>query len=129
MKITVTGTTATITPAFDAATLAKVKKWAPKLLTITEDKETVFAVDLAKASNSKGDINSNGAEFAPVIDGKLAVTLDLPSALTKEEAKDYVYNKVGAAAGWVKMVEKLIADNITAINESEAQFKEAIEIQ
>jgi len=127
MKITITGQTATIVPAFNKATYDKVAKWMPKLLDVTEDKDVIFAVRGVK--EGKGNINQYGAEFAPAVGGKLAVTLDLPAGLTVEEAKEFVYDKVGGAATYIEAIEKLIAENIEAIDTNETEFKDSITVQ
>ena len=105
----------TITTTITKDQIAKAKRYAPKSLTLMEDKTPVFAVDSGKT----GSISKNGITFNSVSnDGTLYVTC--PCVVAESETPAQIKAKLEEDFGMILFNLKQVEDQVNTAVEAAA---------
>lgn len=127
MNITISGNTATITSTITPEQITKVAKLNPDLL-IIKDPETKKGVFMVTSGTGKGNISNTGAVFVPGINGKLVIEVGFPTGVTKDQAKDALFDYVAKYKDYIEEIEKRVDDNIDDLVAKEKEFLDGIAV-
>ena len=127
MKLINTFDAITISTNITAEQLSKAEKYAPESLILVEDKQPIFAINVA----GKGSVNKNGIVFDGVSrDGTLYVTMtnEAISGMSEEDAHAMLEENFGMVLFRLKQVEDQVELAIGIATENIATVSAAITI-
>lgn len=127
MKITVTGDAFVVKSSLKAADIELVKKYAPDALAIKDkDGNDLFTMNYKEGA---GSIASFGVTFGGKTRDEEALatyTGTIPTSV--KDAKEYVAEKVGAAAPYIEQLEKSVKEKADEVSSTRKKLVESITV-